>query len=209
MSLINIKNLIIHNPNIEIPSFEVNKGDIIHLKGDSGIGKSSFLKSLARLKKISSGEIFYKEKVGLTAQQIREFLLYIPQFSGSETINVTEYIDEIFSVNTISSDITSDLEEFGMSYIILKRIDQISGGERQILNLLIAMKLSREILILDESFSAIDSHRLSRIIEKIIAWKQDARAIIYISHQVLELDKATTQIYQFKKTQGVVSLSKL
>lgn len=209
MSLINIKNLVIDNPQMTIPSFVVNAGNIIHIEGESGVGKSTFFKSLVKLKKITSGSMTYTNKENLNAQDIRRSLLYIPQFSGAETNPVEEYISEILAVNGITSYITDELEELGIKNIIGKRIDQISGGERQLLTLLIAMKLDRKVLLLDESFSAIDTKRITIIIKKLLMWKQDFRAIVYTSHQVLDLDKYVSVKYLFRKTQDTISLSKI
>ena len=209
MSLINVKGLVIEDPHITIPSFIVEAGDIIHLQGESGVGKSSFLKSLVRLKKISSGSIIYTDKKNISAQEIRSSLLYIPQFTGAESNTVENYVTEVFTVNRIDSDIIEDLEELGIKNIIEKKIDQISGGERQLLALIVAMKLDRKVLVLDESFSAIDPKRISIIIKKLLAWKQDLRAIVYISHQVLDLDKYVSGQYLLKKSQNIVSLSEI
>lgn len=209
MSLIKARNIIISNPSLIIDEFEVNAGDIVRLKGDSGVGKSTFLKALVKLKKITKGSILFDSEEYQDAKDIRSQLLYIPQFSGSETLTVNSFIEGIFNINNCPNDISEDLKELGVDRIIDKRIDQISGGERQILNILIALKLDRKVLLCDESFSAIDPVRCKLLIKKMLTWCSNMRSIVYISHQELDLDRVATHVYELKKTQEVVSLSKL
>lgn len=206
MSLIDVKDIVIKGPLLHISSFIVNPGDIIHLQGGSGVGKSTFLKALVSLKKVSSGKIYYDNTLEKSAADIRESILYIPQFSGSETINVSDHINEVFSINKSCSDITDGLQQLGISDILNKRVDQISGGERQLLNLLIAMNLDRDILICDESFSAIDPQKLAIITKMLLIWSKNEKAIVFVSHQKIELEASVIKRYLLEKTQDVVTL---
>lgn len=208
MKLIEVIDAEILKPNIKVEQFEVYPGDIVKLAGPSGIGKSSFLLSLVKLKKMTYKDIriFGYKFRETTAEKIRSHLIYIPQLSGSESTQVKEVLDNLDGLNR--NTLLEEFVEFDISNIENKRLDQLSGGERQIFNLLVSMNLKRDIILCDESFSAIDEERATKLIKKLLKWKGDKRAIIYVSHQNSLLDKKVNSTFIFSQEAEITTLKK-
>lgn len=206
MKIIEIKKASIEKPDLFIESFNVHMGDIIKIDGNSGIGKSSFLQSLVKLKKINyeTFKIFDEDINHMKADQIREQIIYIPQQSGDDQTKIIEYLKKFDQINL--QKVIEQLAQLDIKDIHLKSIDQLSGGQRQALNLIIAMSFNRKVMICDESFSALDEVRCKKLTEKILKWKTQDRALIYVSHQKLSLDLRANLTYEFTQTAEITEL---
>ncbi|PIO05644.1 ABC transporter ATP-binding protein [Candidatus Woesearchaeota archaeon CG08_land_8_20_14_0_20_43_7] len=166
-------------------SLKIEKGDKILLYGKSGIGKSTILRLLLSFISPDSGNIIYKGKP-LTpeiAWQARKEIAYVSQDTDLGEGTVQEIIDEIrsFKTNKNLSDPIQLLKEFSLDRNILKKnITELSGGERQRIAIIIALLLKRDIFLLDELTSSLDSALKKKVIEKFFG-RNDA-TVIAISH---------------------------
>ena len=166
-------------------SLKIEKGDKILLYGKSGIGKSTILRLLLSFISPDSGNIIYKGKP-LTpeiAWQARKEIAYVSQDTDLGEGTVQEIIDEIrsFKTNKNLSDPIQLLKEFSLDRNILKKnITELSGGERQRIAIIIALLLKRDIFLLDELTSSLDSALKKKVIEKFFG-RNDA-TVITISH---------------------------
>jgi ABC-type iron transport system FetAB ATPase subunit len=206
MKIIEIKKASIQKPDLFIKSFNVHMGDIIKIAGSSGIGKSTFLHSLVKLKKINyeTFKLLDKDIDHMKANQIREQIIYVPQQSGDDQTRIIDYLKNLDQINL--EKVIEQLAQLDIKDIHLKSIDQLSGGQRQALNLIIAMNFNRKVMICDESFSALDEVRSNKLIEMILKWKTQDRALIYVSHQKLPLDLQANRTYQFTQTAEITEL---
>jgi len=162
-------------------SLKIEKGDKILLYGKSGIGKSTILRLLLSFISPDSGNIIYKGKP-LTpeiAWQARKEIAYVSQDTDLGEGTVQEIIDEIrsFKTNKNLSDPIQLLKEFSLDRNILKKnITELSGGERQRIAIIIALLLKRDIFLLDELTSSLDSALKKKVIEKFFG-RNDATVI--------------------------------
>lgn len=206
MKIIEIKKASIQKPDLFIKSFNVHMGDIIKIEGSSGIGKSTFLHSLVKLKKINyeTFKIFDEDINHMKADQIREQIIYVPQQSGDDQTRIIDYLKNLDQINL--EKVIEQLAQLDIKDIHLKSIDQLSGGQRQALNLIIAMNFNRKVMICDESFSALDEVRSNKLIEMILKWKTQDRALIYVSHQKHPIDLRANLTYEFTQTAEITEL---
>jgi iron(III) transport system ATP-binding protein len=153
-------------------NFSVEKGDIVSFIGESGSGKTTFLKCLAGLEKINSGTIKLngavlndknsfvapnKRKIGFVFQDYPLF----PHLNIIENISINlekKFLSKIDYILTLTN-----LQDLSHRYP-----HQLSGGEQQ--RACIARALIREpdLLLLDEPFSNLDSNIKLSIQEEII-----------------------------------------
>lgn len=151
-------------------SFKVKKGDVIAFIGSTGCGKTTLISLMARLFDVQSGEVL------IDGQNIKDYSFeglynkigYITQkpviFSGT----IRENIDFGMCKNGVrDEDINnalaiSEAKEFvdkraeGVEYHIAQAGKNLSGGQKQRLSISRAIARKPEILIFDDSFSALD-----------------------------------------------------
>lgn len=149
-------------------SFTVNPGEKLAIMGATGSGKSTLLNLLPRLYEASSGEIFVNGRNVLdwNLEELREIIGFVPQqsmlFTGSIYENVSwgksdATLDEVESA-TKKAQIHDAVESFPDQYST--RVGQkgvnLSGGQKQRLSIARALIRKSQILILDDSTSALD-----------------------------------------------------
>ena len=184
----NQKDKIIENLNVGI-----KKNQIIGVSGSSGSGKTTFLNLFLGFIQPTSGTILLNNKVNLPNNIWTNQIAYMPQdiflFSDSiktnitlkETINQKEYQMLIDAIEKV------DLKEFlhnqkdGIDTVISDTGLNFSGGQKQRLALARSIYHNKEILVLDESTSALDSITISKIIELLLVLKKE-KTIIISSH---------------------------
>ena len=176
-------------------SMRLAPGEKAALIGESGSGKSSLARVLARIADPTAGEVTL-EGVSLTDYRIaalRGTICYVSQhptlFSGSIRENL-KYAKEDASQQEFESAIEAALLE-GVIGRLPQGIDtplgagasRLSGGERQRLAIARALLRDSSILIFDESTSALDMPTERRILSSIARWKPD-QSILFISHRI-------------------------
>ena len=182
-------------------SFEVKKGEIIALVGNSGGGKSTIVNLIPRFYDIKSGSI------KIDGTDIREYTL----------TSLRSHISEVFQDNFLFSgtirqnimmgkkDATEDeiqqaihaahLNEFidtlenGIDAIIGERGASLSGGQRQRVAIARAMIKDAPILILDEATSALDN-KSEAIVQKALENLIKGRTVFVIAHRLSTIKNA-------------------
>lgn len=170
--------------------FALEKGQTLGLVGQTGSGKTSLIKLLLREYDVEAGAI------SLNGHNIKDYRLsdlrslmgYVPQdqmlFAMSIEDNVRfgdpELSQEAIAKSTKLSYVYNDIVGMpeGFQTIIGERGVSLSGGQKQRLAMSRAMILQPEILILDDSLSAVDAKTEHAIIENLKASRQDKTTII-------------------------------
>jgi branched-chain amino acid transport system ATP-binding protein len=180
--LLSIENMKVHYGGAEIIkgiSFNISEGEIITLIGSNGAGKTTALRSLAGLKKLTSGDIVYKGKnIGQMSPQniVREGISLVPEGRGLfpymavfENLHIGAYIRKD------KKKIVDDLERIYSSFPILRtrskqKAGTLSGGEQQMLAIACALMAGPELLLLDEpstGLSPIMVGEIGKIIKEV------------------------------------------
>ncbi len=173
----------------------INKGETVAFIGNTGVGKTSLINLISRLYDVSSGEVLIdgnnikdislpvlRKNIGLVPQETFLFsdtlannILYGLDDSGKETMNKVSEISQI----------SKDVVAFPLSYetILGERGITLSGGQKQRSALARALAIDPKILILDDSFSAVDTHTEEEILKRLKDFMKDRTSII-ISHRI-------------------------
>lgn len=149
-------------------SFTVEEGDFVLLQGDSGSGKSTVLKNLIR--PISpAGEI--EGKITMDGRDIRSYpkgelakaFGYVSQNPDNQIVTDTVWHELAFSLENfgvprpeMKRRIAETATYFGMAEWFDKRVEELSGGQKQILCLASAIVQNPKYLVLDEPLSQLD-----------------------------------------------------
>ena len=183
-----------NNHVLEDINFTINKGETIGVVGKTGSGKTTFIKQLLRLYPIDENTLLLDGK-GIEKYydySVREKIGYAPQeyqlFSKSIKENVLFYrydledrLDEVLE----QADIEKDISRFkdGIDTLVGENGLSLSGGQKQRLGIARALLSDPDILILDDSLSAVDSNTEKTIIENIKKTREGKTNII-VAHRI-------------------------
>ena len=183
-----------NNHVLEDINFTINKGETIGVVGKTGSGKTTFIKQLLRLYPIEENTLLLDGK-GIERYydySVRAKIGYAPQeyqlFSKSIKENVLFYrydledkLDDVLE----QADIKKDISRFkdGIDTLVGENGLSLSGGQKQRLGIARALLSDPEILILDDSLSAVDSNTEKTIIENIKKTREGKTNII-VAHRI-------------------------
>jgi ATP-binding cassette subfamily B protein len=179
--------LVLNNISLKIP-----RGATAAFVGSTGVGKTSLINLIPRLYDATSGEVLID---GLDVRNIplnvlRENIGLVPQeaFLFSDTLeNNLAYggkkipLEKISDISKLSKEVASF--PLGFQTVLGERGITLSGGQKQRSALARALAIDPKILILDDSFSAIDTHTEEEILIKLKEFMKDRTSII-ISHRI-------------------------
>ncbi|MCD8510150.1 MAG: ATP-binding cassette domain-containing protein [Bacillus sp. (in: Bacteria)] len=165
------------NPALKDVFFQINRGETLGIAGRTGSGKTTLLKALMRNFDLTKGEIFIDGRTiqSYTLDALRSAVGYVPQdhFLFSATIadniafaNPEASYQEIIDAAKLAS-IHEDIIRFDEGYetIVGERGVTLSGGQKQRISIARALLANPEILILDDSLSAVDAKTEEQILD--------------------------------------------
>tara|TARA_A100001011_G_scaffold373058_1_gene432054 strand:- start:454 stop:1524 length:1071 start_codon:yes stop_codon:yes gene_type:complete len=150
----------VNNVNLKIE----NEGEIISLLGPSGVGKTTILRTIAGLQKISSGEIYLKKnlissnKIHLEPEKRNIALSFQDNslFPNYKVIHNINFGKKRLNGNGFSFKSEDIVKLLHIEPILEKYPHQISAGEAQRVSLARSLVSKPDLLLLDEPFSNID-----------------------------------------------------
>lgn len=176
-------------------SFTIKSGETLAILGTTGSGKSTIANLLTRMYDISSGEILIDDTdiKDFSLKSLRGQMGYVPQdvFLFSDTIknNIAFGLDGVEEEKIIQASKDADLYhnvmdfEYQFDTRIGERGISLSGGQKQRLSIARAIVRNPQILILDDSLSAVDTKTENAILNNLKEIMQNRTSLI-ISHRV-------------------------
>lgn len=184
---IKIKNLIFSYPNSEKTALNdinltVNQGEFVTICGKSGCGKSTLLRHLKPILTPhgkTSGEIYFNGKsiYDLSDREQAENIGFVMQNPDNQIVTDKVWHELVFGLESLginSAEIRSKAAEmasfFGIQNWFYENVANLSGGQKQILNLVSVMVMNPTLLLLDEPSSQLDpisAHDFFTMLERI------------------------------------------
>lgn len=177
-------------------NFTINKGETLGIVGKTGSGKSTLIRQLLRQFPISSGDILINgiSINDYTKESIRRHVSYVPQESTLFTRSVLENVklgstekksEEEINNAILMADFKKDIENLsdGLGTVVGEYGVTLSGGQKQRLGIARALLKNSDLLILDDSLSAVDGKTESNIISNLGKIRENKTNII-IAHRL-------------------------
>jgi len=181
-------------------SFKIRKGEILGLVGESGCGKSTISKLITKLMKPTSGSIAYEamQLDQMRKEQLKEFrkkvqiIFQDPYSALNPKMKIGHAIKEPLDVHNIDTRserrerVMQLLSDVGLEPSHYERYPhEFSGGQRQRIVIARALALSPELLICDESVSALDVSVQAKILNLLLELKEKHdMSYLFISHDL-------------------------
>ncbi len=162
-------------------SLQLEAGEILTIYGQSGVGKSQFLRALADLTP-HTGDVLLEgiSQTKIRPEHWRKQVGYVPAESGWWADVVAQHFSEPPPKAWLSS-LSLPPELLDAS------VERLSTGERQRLALLRALVLHPKVLLLDEPTANLDQRNAQKLIELVKTYAQtEQAAVIWVSHDADE-----------------------
>ncbi|MCU1403807.1 MAG: transporter ATP-binding protein [Glaciihabitans sp.] len=187
---------------VEDLSFEVNRGETFGFLGSNGSGKTTTLRALLGIYRPTGGILHIDGKPFEPEGDVR--LGYLPEERGlykKETVlEVMSYFGRLKGLGkTTARDwSTNYLERVGLGDKAKTRLDKLSGGQQQKVQLGVTIMNNPELLILDEptkGFDPVNRRLLMNIIEE---QKNAGATVLMVTHQMEEVEKLCDRVILLK-----------
>ena len=168
---------------------DIGKGEVVGLWGPNGCGKSTLLRAISGLLTLDHPEC---RNVGDAEPNIG----YVPQDVNSSLLLWRAVRKNLMLVNRMSvRDADAHLSGFGFANDTLRRYpSELSGGFRQRLSLACALVPSREIVVLDEPFSAQDARFSGQLVHTIRSVARKGTSVVLTAHDPALLTLSSDRI---------------
>lgn len=180
--------------------FELHRAEVHALVGENGAGKSTLMKILAGVHQADEGTIRLKDAVvnpdGVRSMidagvgVIYQELNLIPHLSLAENVFLgREPLLAGGRINwrKMARDFEALVKPFDVPLKPFTRVASIGPAYQQIVEIVKAISLNAEILVMDEPTAALTGHEVDRLFEVIKQLQADGVSIIYISHRLEEI----------------------
>lgn len=164
------------------------------LHGPSGSGKTQLLRALALLDPLARGEVLWHGSTIPDAEvpSYRSRVIYHQQtpalFEGSVEENLRRPLAlAVHAGRRFDAERTADLfDRLGRVDLASEAaIDDLSGGERQLVSLVRLLLLEPEVVLLDEPTASLDAATQDRALDLLLAWagaEASKRALVWVTH---------------------------
>ena len=167
---------------LETESGKINRGEVIGVLGENGIGKTTFVKILANVIKKDSGELNGDIRVG-----------YKPQYLESSDELVMVVLDD--AIKKYTNQIIDPLK---LKPLFEKKLDELSGGELQKVAIAYCFGKEADLFLLDEPSAYLDVEQrliVSKVIRDFIELQN--KAALVVDHDLLFMDYVADRLMVF------------
>ena len=187
-------------------SFDVFQGEVFGFLGSNGSGKTTTLRALLGLYEPAAGDLLINGKPYAVENQLS--LGYLPEERGlykkEKVLDVMIYFGQLKGLNRNEAKEFSlkFLERVGLSDKANMRLDKLSGGQQQKIQLGVTIMGDPELLIMDEptkGFDPVNRRLLMNIIEE---QRKAGTTIIYVTHQMEEVEQLCDRLILLKDGQA-------
>lgn len=205
MALFEIENLSFTYPESKFPALtginlKIEEGDFVVICGPTGCGKTTLLRLLKRENApygTIDGEILYEnEKLeNLSAKRSASEISIVSQHSEAQIVTDKVKTELAFSLENLGFEsgiirrrVAEMASYFGIEDWIERKTDELSGGQKQLLNLASAMATNPKVLLLDEPTSQLDPIAASNFIGTVKKLNRElGLTVIVVEHRLEEL----------------------
>jgi len=189
-------------------SFSVAQGEMFGLIGPNGAGKTTTIRIMMDIIKPDSGEVtILGEKL---SEATKNRLGYLPEERGLyKKLSVLESIVYLASLKGMDKHLAREkaeelLNQTGMLATKKKKIEELSRGMGQIIQLIVTIIHDPELVILDEPFAGLDPVNTELLKGMLADLRNQGKAVILSTHQMNQVEELCDRILMINNGQAVL-----
>ena len=183
-------------------SFTVNKGETFGFLGSNGSGKTTTIRALLGIYQPTGGDLLINDKPYTVDGDVQ--LGYLPEERGlykkENVLDIMVYFGQLKGMGR------SDAKEWSLDYLkrvgladkAHLRLDKLSGGQQQKIQLGITIMNDPALLILDEPTKGFDPVNRRLLMDIIEEHQQKGATVIFVTHQLEEVERLCDRILLLK-----------
>lgn len=197
--------------------FELSEGEIHALVGENGAGKSTLMKVMFGMEKPTSGHIYLrgeevhmnsaKDALTLGIGMVHQHFMLVPSFTVAQNIFLGMEPEKGLFVD--AEEMNKKTEELSKLYNLhvdpRAKVEDITVGMKQKVEILKALVRGAKILILDEPTAVLTPQETELLFSELVYLKGQGHTIVFITHKLKEVKAITDRITVMRsgKSQGV------
>jgi ABC-2 type transport system ATP-binding protein len=189
-------------------SFDVNGGEVFGLLGPNGAGKSTLIRMAMDILRPDSGRIMLDGRPSQDADHDK--VGYLPEERGlyrkQKVIDVLDYFGRLKGMTGPGVKIKAQaaLDRVGLGEWARKRVDALSKGMQQKVQIVGTLLHEPEIVILDEPFAGLDPVNARMIKDIILTLKREGRLVVLSTHQMEQAEELCDRIVMIHQGRRVL-----
>jgi ABC-2 type transport system ATP-binding protein len=192
---------------VEGLSFHVDEGEIVGFLGQNGAGKTTTLRMVMDILPVTAGSISLFGSGDLRAARRR--VGFLPEERGlyrkMTAADTIAYFGRLKGVpaRKAKAKATELLERFGMTAVAQSKIETLSKGNAQKIQLLSVLTHEPEFLILDEPFSGLDPVNQKLLEDLILELRNNGATVLFSTHTMEHAERLCDRFVMIRKGKGV------
>jgi simple sugar transport system ATP-binding protein len=193
---------VIANDHVDV---DVRRGEVHTLLGENGAGKSTLAAVMCGLYRPEAGELFVDgERVVLHSPReglahgigmVHQHFRLVDRFTVAENIALGDPNQSIvLDTRALEAHVTELGERFGLPIKPRVRVEDLSVGERQRVEIVKTLYRGAEVLLLDEPTSVLTPQEVDALFETVRAMTAAGKAVVFISHKLGEVMGISDQV---------------
>ncbi len=170
-------------------SFEVRAGELVAIVGPNGAGKTTLLSILAGALDASAGTVSGSGTGAAAGWAPQQPAIYT-KLSVAENLALFARLEKV--ADPVAA-VERMLDQTGLGVRADERVERLSGGNRQRLNVALALLADPPVLALDEPTSALDPGQRERVWEFVGGLARGGTAVLYSTHHLSEVARHSTR----------------
>lgn len=190
-------------------SFEVKRGEILGLLGPNGAGKTTTIRMILDIIKPDQGTIKFDGRE--INDEIKSKIGYLPEERGlyrkTRVMETILYFAELKGLDrkTALERTKYWLKKFELAERANSRIEELSKGNQQKVQIIVSILHDPELVILDEPFAGLDPVNQDLLKDILLELKERNKAIIFSTHQMEQAEKLCDSICLINKGKLMLS----
>jgi ABC-2 type transport system ATP-binding protein len=169
-------------------SLEAARGELVAIIGPNGAGKTTLLSILAGIQRADGGSVSRPPgEIGWVPQQASVY----GKLTVAENLRLFARLEKCADVEGV---VDRMLAQTGLEDRRDDQVSQLSGGNKQRVNIAIGLLSEPEVLLLDEPSGALDPRQRERLWEFVLELASHGTTVIYATHNVLEVERHAGQV---------------
>jgi ABC-2 type transport system ATP-binding protein len=169
-------------------SFEILPGELVAIIGPNGAGKTTLLSILAGIQRPTSGEVHSPgEGVGWVPQHPAVY----SKLSVAENLRLFARLER---VDDPEATVERMLDQTALQDRADDEVSQLSGGNRQRVNIAVGLLGEPAVLLLDEPSASLDPRQRERLWEFVGALSERGTSVVYSTHNVMEAERYAERV---------------